>query len=220
MSHWQTLLPELADATAATLSMVGAATLVTVVLGLPLGLFLVCTDVAGLLAMPRLRTLVSGVVDVGGSLPFLVLLIAVIPLVRDLIGTSAGAAAAVVPLALGAIPFFARRVEAGLRAVDRGLIDAAFAMGARPRHIVLTVLLREGLPRVVTGLALTVVLLLGYSAVVGVLDGGGLGALAVTYGYEHLQADVMVAIVVVFVVLTQGVKLAGGSLARRLEHRR
>jgi D-methionine transport system permease protein len=220
MSHWRTLLPELAEATASTLWMVGVATLLTVVIGLPLGMFLVATDKGGVLAMPRLHRVIGALVEIGASLPFLVLLIGVIPVTRAIVGSSVGAGAAVVPLTVGAVPFFAHRVEVGLRAVDRGAVDAAHAMGARARHILLTVLLREGLPRLITGLALTIVVLLGYSAIVGVLDGQGLGALAVTYGYEHLRADAMVAIVVIFVVLTQGVKLVGGSVARRLEHRR
>ncbi|WP_020577642.1 methionine ABC transporter permease [Actinopolymorpha alba] len=220
MSHWQAVLPELAEATGATLAMVFMATLFTVVIGLPLGVLVAMTGRDGLVAVRGLHQLVAGLVAVGRSIPFVVLLIAAIPLTRAIVGTPTGTGAAVVPLTLGAVPFFAERVRASLRSVDRGVVEAAFAMGARTHHVLVTALLREGLPRMVSGLALTVVVLIGYSAIVGVLDGSGLGAMAMTYGYKHFETDVMAAIVGIFLVLTQGVKLVGDSLARRLDHRR
>ncbi|MGH3490211.1 MAG: methionine ABC transporter permease [Actinopolymorphaceae bacterium] len=220
MSNWNSVGPELADATLATLSMVSLATLLTVAVGLPLGVLLMSTADDGLLRMRRLHRVLGSVLDMGAALPFLVLLIAVIPLTRRLAGDSLGGLAAVVPLTLGSVPFFARRVERSLRQVDRGLVDAAYAMGGRTRHVLVTVLLREGLSRIVTGLALTIVVLLGYSAVAGFVYPEGLGRLAVTYGYVSFRADVIAAIVLVFLVLTQVVKLGGDVVARRLEHQR
>ncbi|MEQ4207158.1 methionine ABC transporter permease [Actinopolymorpha sp. B9G3] len=219
-SNWNAVGPELADATLATLSMVSLATLLTVAIGLPLGVLLMSTGQGGPLHMSRFHRILGVVLDTGGSLPFLVLLIAAIPLTRRLAGESVGVLAAIVPLTLAAVPFFARRVERSLGKVDRGLVDAAYAMGGRTRHILVTVLLREGLSRIVTALALTIVVLLGYSAIAGFVYPEGLGRLAITYGYSTFRADVIAAIVVVFVVLTQLVKVGGDLVARRLEHRR
>jgi D-methionine transport system permease protein len=219
LSNWNAVGPELADATLATVSMVSLATLLTVAFGLPLGVLLMSTGQRGLVRMRRLHRILGGVLDLGGALPFLVLLIAAIPLTRRLVGESVGTLAAIVPLTLAAVPFFARRVERSLCQVDRGLVDAAYAMGGRTRHVLVTVLLREGLARIVTGLALTIVILLGYSAVAGFVYPEGLGRLAITYGYSSFRADVIASIVVVFVILAQIVKLGGDLVARRLEHR-
>jgi D-methionine transport system permease protein len=219
MNDWQSLVPELLDATADTLYMVGIATLVTVIGGLPLGVLLVLTDNGGLLAAPKVQRVLGAVVNVGRSLPFIVLLVAVIPFTRFVVGTTIGSTAAIVPLSLGAIPFFARIVESALRDVDRGLVEAALAMGARTRDVVGTVYLREALPSLVSGLTITVVALIGYSAMAGVVGGGGLGDLAIRYGYQRFETDVMVATVVLLIVMVQFVQMAGDTIARRLDHR-
>jgi D-methionine transport system permease protein len=220
LSNWNVVGPELAEATLATLAMVSVATLLTVALGLPLGVLLMSTGQGGLVRARRFHRILGGVLDMGGALPFLVLLIAAIPLTRTLSGESVGTLPAVVPLTLAAVPFFARRVERSLAKVDRGLVDAAYAMGGRTRHVLVTVLLRESLSRVVTGLAWTIVVLLGYSAVAGLVYAEGLGGLAITYGYSTFRADVVAAIVVVFVVLSHLVTVSGNLVARRLEHQR
>jgi D-methionine transport system permease protein len=217
--NWQTLLPELTDATVDTLYMVGISTLVTILGGLPLGVLLVLADRGGLLAAPKLQRVLGAVVNVGRSLPFIVLLVAVIPFTRFVVGTTIGSTAAIVPLSLGAIPFFARIVETALRDVDRGLVEAALAMGARTRDVVGTVYLREALPSLVSGLTITVVALIGYSAMAGVVGGGGLGDLAIRYGYQRFETDVMVATVVLLIVMVQLVQMAGDTIARRLDHR-
>jgi D-methionine transport system permease protein len=220
LSDWGAVGPKLVDATLATLGMVGVATALTILLGLPLGVLLYTVGTGGLRSLRGLYAVLAGVADVVGSTPFFVLLVAVVPVSRAVAGDAPEHLAVVVPLTLGAVPFFARRVEVGLRGVDRRLVDAALAMGARARHVLVTVLLREGMSRIVTGLALTVVILLGYSAIAGVVYAEGLGRLALDYGLRDFHSDVVLAIVVVFVVLTQGVKLLGGTLARRLDHRR
>ncbi len=219
MNNWQSLVPELLDATVDTLYMVGLASLVTIVGGLPLGVLLLLTDKGGLLAAPKVQRILGAVVNIGRSLPFIVLLVAVIPFTRFVVGTTIGSTAAIVPLSLGAIPFFARLVETSLRDVDRGLVEAALAMGARTRDVVGTVYLREALPSLVSGLTITIVALIGYSAMAGVVGGGGLGDLAIRYGYQRFETDVMVATVVLLIVMVQLVQMAGDTIARRLDHR-
>lgn len=223
---WSDLLALLADATAETLYMVGLSSLLVVGIGLPLGVLLYViapasrTGGGGLAPCPRLHALIGAVVNAGRSLPFVVLLIAVIPLTRVIVGTSLGSSAAVVPLTLGAIPFFARIVEAALREVDPGRIEAVLSMGGTLRHIILMVLLPEALPALVAGITLTVVVLVSFSAMAGVVGGGGLGDLAIRYGYQRFNTQVMVATVVVLVALVQGLQSFGDWAARRLAHRR
>jgi D-methionine transport system permease protein len=213
---WAEWAPRFWAATAETLAMVGAATLFTVLLGLPLGVLLVVTERGGLLPAPALSRTLGLAVNVGRSLPFIILLVAVLPLTRLLVGTSIGTAAAIVPLALAAIPFFARVVETALREVDPGLVEAAQAMGCTPGQIVAKVLLPEALPSLVLGLTITVISLVGYSAMAGAVGGGGLGDLAIRYGYQRFETGVMVATVVLLVLLVQGIQLVGSRLARRL----
>ncbi len=206
------MLDLLLPATGETLHMVGLATLCTVVAGLPLGVLL------GHGPAPLRHTL-GAVVNVGRSVPFIILMIAVIPLTRALLGTSIGTAAAVVPLTVGAIPFFARLVEGTLADVDPGLTEAGHAFGATRARIVTRILLPEALPALVRGLTVTVVALVGYSAMAGVIGGGGLGYLAIRYGYQRFETDVMLATVAALVAGVQIVQFAGDRLARRLDRR-
>jgi D-methionine transport system permease protein len=148
-----------------------------------------------------------------------ILLVSIIPLTRLLVGTSLGTAAAVVPLTVAAIPFVARVAEAALREVDHGLVEAAQSMGASPLQIVTKVLVPEALPGLVAALTITVVNLIGYSAMAGAVGGGGLGDLGIRYGYQRFQPEVMIAVVVVLIVLVQGVQSLGDRLARRLDRR-
>jgi D-methionine transport system permease protein len=213
------LVPLLWAATRETLQMVGIATAITIAIGLPLGVLLVLTDRGGLLPLRPLHGVLSTIVNVGRSLPFIILLVAIIPFTRLVVGTTIGTTAAIVPLAVSAIPFFARVVETALREVPRGLVKAAQASGAARRQIVTKVLLPEALPGIVSGATLTAVALLGYSAMAGAIGGGGLGDLAYRYGYQRFETDVTVATVVVLIVLVQALQLAGDLLARRLSHR-
>ncbi|GAB4208612.1 MAG: ABC transporter permease [Roseiflexaceae bacterium] len=215
---WSTWLPNLWSATLETLFMVGVSALLTLLAGLPLGVLLVVTDRGGLLPQPGLHRMLGAIVNIGRSLPFIILLVAVVPLTRALAGTTIGARAAIVPLALAAIPFFARVCESALREVDRGLVEAALAMGCTTRAIILKVLIPEALPALVLGLTITVISLIGYSAMAGAVGGGGLGDLAIRYGYQRFQTDVMLATVALLIVLVQGVQWLGNLLATRLRH--
>ena len=207
------------ESTVETLAMVGAASLATLLLGLPLGVLLVVTDRAGLVPAPSLNRAAGAVVNGFRSLPFIILLVALIPFTRLVAGTSIGTTAAIVPLSIAAIPFYARIAEASLREVDRGLIEAAQAMGAHRRQIILKVLVPEALPALVAGFTITVVSLIGASAMAGAVGGGGLGDLAIRYGYQRFDTTVMVAVIVVLIVLVSGLQFAGDRLAARLNKR-
>jgi D-methionine transport system permease protein len=213
------LTQSLWEATLETLYMVGVSTFFTILLGLPLGVLLVITDAGQILAAPRLNRALGAVVNVGRSLPFIILLVAVIPLTRLLVGTSIGSTAAIVPLTLAAIPFFARVVETALREVDRGLVEAAHSMGCTNWQIIAKVLIPEALPSLVLGLTITIIGLLGYSAMAGAVGGGGLGDLAIRYGYQRFNTQVMIATVVLLIVLVQGIQMLGDRAARRIAKR-
>ncbi|MER6812872.1 methionine ABC transporter permease [Spirillospora sp. NPDC000708] len=216
---WDEVMPLLWPATRETLYMTGVATLFTAVLGLLFGVLLVVTERGGLLPAPPVNRVLGVVVNIGRSLPFLILMVAIIPFTRIVVGTSIGNAAAIVPLTVGAIPFYARLVEIALREVDPGVIAAADAMGATRREIVGKVLLREARPGLVSGLTVTVIALIGYTAMAGTVGGGGLGNLAVTYGYERFETKVMVATVLLLVVLVLIIQAVGDLVARRLSHK-
>nr|WP_189237193.1 methionine ABC transporter permease [Planomonospora parontospora] len=211
--------PLLLEATGQTTQMVVWSTLFTVLFGLPLGIALVVTDRGGLLPSPVLNRVLGLVVNLGRSLPFIVLMIAVIPLTRLIVGTTIGTFAAVVPLTLGAAPFFARLVETALREVGRDTVQAAQAMGAGRGTIIGKVLLPEAMPGLVAGLTVTVVALISYSAMAGAIGGGGLGDLAIRYGYQRFETTLMVVTVVVLVVIVQLVQTLGDVVARRLARR-
>jgi D-methionine transport system permease protein len=210
--------PLIWQATRETLMMVGVAMAVTIPLGLALGVLLLITGREQILAAPVANKLIGAVVNVGRSVPFIILLVAVIPLTRALVGTTIGTTAAIVPLALATIPFFARIVETSLREVPGGLVEAALAAGARRREIVTKVLIPEALPSLVAGVTITTIGVLGYSAMAGAVGGGGLGDVAIRYGYQRYETSITVATVVVLVVLVQVLQFAGDRLARRLSH--
>jgi D-methionine transport system permease protein len=217
--EWANLAQSLWEATLETLYMVGVSTLFTALLGLPLGVLLVISDAGHILAAPRLNKILGAIVNVGRSLPFIILLVAVIPLTRLLAGTSIGSTAAIVPLTLAAIPFFARVVETALREVDRGLVEAADSMGCTNWQIITKVLIPEALPSLTLGLTITIIGLLGYSAMAGAVGGGGLGDLAIRYGYMRFNTSVMLATVLLLIVLVQGIQALGDRAARRIAKR-
>ncbi|TDE43001.1 ABC transporter permease [Nonomuraea mesophila] len=216
---WEELLPLLWPATVETALMVGWSTLFTALLGLPLGVALVVFDHGGLRPVPALKSALGFVVNIGRSLPFIVLMIAIIPFTRLVVGTTIGTAAVVVPLTVGAVPFFARLVETALREVGTDVVQAAQAMGAGRAAIVRKVLLPEALPGLVAGLTVTVVALIGYSAMAGTIGGGGLGDLAIRYGYQRFETLVMIVTVVVLIVIVQLLQSLGDWVARRLSHK-
>ena len=202
-----------------TLIMVGISGGVGALVGLPLGVLLFLTDRGGVLQSVAANRAMGLTVNAVRSTPFIILLVAVIPLTRLIVGTSIGTAAAVVPLTIACAPFFARLVETALREVDRGLIETAEALGATTRQIVFKVLLPEALPGIVAGLTITFVSLVGYSAMAGAIGGGGLGDLGIRYGYQRFLPEVMVTVVVILIVFVQLVQSFGDWLVRRLSHK-
>lgn len=193
--------------------MVGVSTLFTVLLGLPLGVILTLTDERGLAPHLVLNRVMGFIVNLARSLPFIILLVVIIPFTRALVGTSIGPTATIVPLTLAAVPFFARVVESTLREVPRGLIEAAQSMGSSNWQTVSKVLIPESLPGLILGIALTLISLVGYSAMAGAVGGGGLGDLAIRYGYQRYETEVMVVTVVLLLILVQGVQWLGDHLA-------
>jgi D-methionine transport system permease protein len=188
-------------------------------IGLPLGVFLATSGPGEIFSAPTLNRTLGFVVNATRSTPFIILVVALIPFTRLVAGSSIGTTAAIVPLTIGAAPFIARITETALREVDRGLIEASLAMGATPLQIVRKILLPEALPGIVLGLTLTLVSLIGFSAMVGAVGGGGLGDLGIRYGYQRFMPEVMVTVVILLIVLVQGVQMLGDTLARRLNRR-
>lgn len=189
-----------------------------VLLGLPLGVILLITRQNHLLPNPKLNKILAAITNGLRSIPFIILMVAIIPLTRLLVGTSIGTAAATVPLTIAAIPFVARLVETALEQVPRGLIEAAQSMGATPLQIIYKVLLPESLPTIVRGITLTLIALIGYSAMAGVIGGGGLGDLAIRYGYQRFDIEVMLWTIAILIVLVQLLQMLGDWLAERLTH--
>jgi D-methionine transport system permease protein len=213
------ILQLIASSTLDTLIMVGLAGLLGTLFGLPLGVFLATSRAGELFSAPMTNRILGLIVNATRSTPFIILVVAIVPLTRLIVGTSIGTRAAVVPLTIAAIPFIGRVVEAAIREVDQGLVEAARAFGASPLQIVRKVLLPEALPALTLALTLTLVSLLGYSAMVGAVGGGGLGDLGIRYGYQRFMPDVMLAVVLVLIVLVQGVQSFGEAIARRLDKR-
>lgn len=213
------ILRLIAEATLDTLWMVAVAASIATLLGLPLGVFLATSGKGELFAAPLVNKVAGLVVNAARSTPFIILVVAIIPFTRLLVGTSIGTKAAIVPLTIAATPFIARLIEGAIREVDQGLVEAARAMGATPLQIVRKVLIPEALPAIVLALTLAVVSLLGFSAMVGAVGGGGLGDLGIRYGYQRFMPDVMAVVVVVLIVLVQFVQSTGDWLSRRLNKR-
>jgi D-methionine transport system permease protein len=203
--------------------MVFFSTLFSLVLGLPLGVLLFATgeeQQGGIIPMPLLNSVLSRIVNVLRSFPFIILMILLFPLSRLLIGTSIGTTATIVPLSIAAAPFVARIIETALKEVDPGVVQAARAMGSTNFQIVRKVLIPEAMPSLVSGVALTIINLIGYSAMAGAIGGGGLGDLAIRYGYQRFRGDIMLVAVIVILVLVEIVQIAGNRLSARLLARR
>ncbi len=213
------LIALLFDGLLETLVMVGVSGGIGALFGIPLGVILILTDRGGILQNLAVNRVLGLVINAARSTPFIILMVAIIPFTRLVAGTSIGTAAAIVPLTIAAIPFIARLVETALREVPSGLIEAADAMGATPFQIVIKVLLPEALPGIVAGLTITLVSLIGYSAMAGAVGGGGLGDIGIRYGYQRFLPEVMLAVVLVLIVFVQGVQSAGDRLVRKLSHR-
>ncbi|WP_433548511.1 methionine ABC transporter permease [Streptomyces sp. CA-294286] len=216
---WSEMQPLLSQGIIDTLYMVLWSTLVSVAVGLPLGVLLVLTDKGGLLRNVAVNKIVGVIVNIGRSLPFIVLLIALIPFTTLVVGTFIGPSAMIVPLAIGAIPFFARLVETAVREVDHGLVEAAQAMGGGVPTVVFKVLLPQALPSLISSVTTTFIVLIGYSAMAGAVGGGGLGSVAISYGYQRFETQFMLATVVILVLLVTVVQLLGDAAVRLLARR-
>ncbi|MGV9648134.1 methionine ABC transporter permease [Streptomyces sp. NPDC003554] len=216
---WSEMQPLLSEASGDTLYMVGWSTVIAVVGGLPLGVLLVLTDRGGLLQNLAANKVIGQVVNIARSMPFVILMVALMSFTRTITGTTIGREAAIVPLAIGAIPFFARLVETAVREVDGGLVEAVQAMGGNTWTVVRKVLVPEALPSLISSATTTVVALIGYSAMAGTVGAGGLGDIAIRYGYQRFETQLMWITVAILAVVISLIQFAGDYAARAL-HRR
>ncbi len=210
---------DIGKATIDTLLMLGGSLALTVMLGVPLGVLLYLSGKGRLAANPVLNALLSFVVNVLRSVPFIILLIVMLPLTVLLVGTSLGVAGAIPPLVVGAAPFYARLVETALREVDKGVVEATQAMGGSTFQIVTRALLPEAMPGIIAGATVTAIALVSYTAMAGVVGAGGLGDLAIRFGYQRFQTDVMVVTVVLLLILVQILQMIGDRLVAKVSHR-
>lgn len=218
---FQKLFTLVTDATVQTLLMVFLSTFFSVLLGLPLGVLLCVTDPeTGIAPKPVLNQILTRIVNILRSFPFIILMILLFPLSRIIIGTSIGTVATIVPLSIAAAPFVVRVIESALKEVDPGVVQAARSMGSTLMQIIVKVLLPEALPSLVDGITLTIINLIGYSAMAGAIGGGGLGDLAIRYGYQRFRTEVMIAAVIVILVMVELIQLIGTKISNKMMARR
>lgn len=208
---------QLWEATLDTLYMVGISGVITVLLGTPLGVLLVLTDKDQLLENRFANKFLGIIVNTFRSIPFIILIVLLMPITRKIVGTTIGPTAATVPLIVGAAPFFARLVETSIREVNKGVVEAALSMGANVFQIVKKVYLPESLPSILSGITVTIVALIGYSAMAGVVGGGGLGSMAIVYGYQQYNTPIMLVTTAVILILVQIVQSFGDLLSRKID---
>lgn len=209
----------LAQGTWDTIVMTAVATLFAYIFGIPLGVAVTITAPGGLKPRPVLNTVLGWVLNIGRSIPFIILLVALIPFTRWIVGTSLGVPGAIVPLTIAAAPFVGRMVEQSLAEVDSGLVEAAQSFGASTWQIVVKVLLKESLPSLIRGVSIVLVTLFGYSAMAGTVGAGGLGDIAIRYGYQRYQDDVMIAALILCIILVQVFQSVGDITARKIDKR-
>lgn len=202
-----------------TIYMVFLSTIFSLILGLPLGVLLVITEKGGIWEKPRFNSILGTVINVMRSFPFLILMIVIFPLSRLVVGTTIGTTATIVPLSVAATPFVARVIESSLKEVDWVVVEASLSMGATPFQIITRVLIPESLPSLILGITLTIINIIGYSAMAGAIGGGGLGDLAIRYGYQRYDTPVLIATVIVLIVIVQIVQIAGSYLAKKVDRR-
>lgn len=202
-----------------TLFMVFVSTFVGYVLGLPMGVLLVVGEKDGILPMPRVTRVLSFIANLVRSVPFIILLVVLIPFTRTLIGTAMGPGGTTVPLIIAAAPFIARMVESSIREVDKGVVEASLSMGASPMQIICKVLIPEAMPSLLSGAAIAATTILGYSAMAGCVGGGGLGDIAIRYGYNRYQPDIMVITVILLILIVQIIQSVGTHLSIKTDKR-
>lgn len=211
------ILPLLTKALGETCYMVAVSMLIASLVGIPLGVLLHTTAKGEILDSPVLNRVIGGIVNAIRSIPFIILMVAIIPLTRLLVGSAIGTTAAMVPLVIASIPFIGRQVETSLKEVPYGLVEAAQSMGASPLQIIFHVLLPEAMSSIAAQLTTVIISLVGESAMAGAIGGGGLGDLAIRYGYQRFRPEVMVATVVILIILVQAVQFIGNTIAKRLD---
>lgn len=221
MTPLNAMLNLVGNATLQTLSMVFASTFFSLLLGFPLGILLCVSDPStGISPKPVLFKVLTRIVNILRSFPFIILMILIFPLSRIIIGTSIGTVATILPLSIAAAPFVARIIETALKEVDPGLVQAARAIGSTKIQIIFKVLIPEALPSLVAGITLTIINIIGYSAMAGAIGGGGLGDLAIRYGYQRFRTDIMIASVLVILVLVEIIQFFGTGLSNKLMKKR
>lgn len=202
-----------------TLYMTFFSVAIAYVIGLPLGIFLYITQPDGIMPQKIANTLLSSVINIIRSIPFLIIIIILIPMTRAIIGTGIGSTAAIVPLVFAAAPFIARMVEQSLNELDKGVIDAARAMGATKMQIILKVMIPESIPSLIRGLAITTIMLISFSAMAGAVGAGGLGRIAIRYGYQRFMTDVMVLAIIIIVSIVGIIQFLFNTIAKKIDHR-
>ena len=202
-----------------TLYMIGVSMIFSVIIGLILGTVLVVTSENHIMPSKIINTILSNVINITRSFPFIILLIVLCPLTKLIVGTKIGTTAAIVPLSFAATPFFARMVETALRDIPWGIIEAALAMGSTPMQIIIKVMIPEAMPSIIQAITTTTIGVLGYSAMAGSIGGGGLGDLAIVYGYQRWRTDIMVITVIVLIVLVVIIQLIGDFISRKIDKR-
>ncbi len=214
------LLPLLLQGTGETLYMILLATVASLVIGLPLGVILVVTEKGHIMESSQLNKVLGTIINIVRSFPQIILIVVLLPLARLIVGTSLGSTAAIVPLAIGSAPFLARVIESSLKEVENGKVEAAQAVGARPIEVIGKVLIPEALPSLIRGTTLAIIAITGFTAIAGAIGAGGLGSLAIRFGYMRYRDDVMYSTVIILIVMIQGVQLGGELLAKRIDKRR
>lgn len=209
------ILPSLFE----TIYMVSLSTIFSVILGLPLGVILVVTEKGHIWEHKKLNGVLGYIVNVMRSLPFIILIITIFPLSRLIVGTAIGSTAVIVPLSIAATPFVARIVESSLKEVPWGIIEASLAMGATNSQIIFKVLIPEAIPSLILGLTLTIINILGYSAIAGAIGGGGLGDLAIRYGYQRFREDILIGTIIILIIFVQIIQSSGNCIAKRIDKR-
>ena len=199
-----------------TLQMTVISTIMAMIIGIPLGVVLVVTSKGHILENAALNKILGAIVNATRSIPFIILMVAIIPFTRMVVGTSIGTTAACVPLTLAAIPFLARLVETSIKDIQFGVIEAAQSMGASPFQIIRKVLLPEALPTIIDNVTVLIVNLIGYSAMAGAMGGGGLGDIAIRYGYQRFQGDIMLATIIILIIMVQVIQMIGDGLSKAM----
>lgn len=220
MDYLKSILSLIGASTLQTLIMVILSTIFALIIGFPLGVLLNTTNKFGITPKPVLNSVLSRIIDIFRSFPFVILMIVLLPLTRAILGTAIGTGAAIIPLSVAAAPFVARITETALNEVDNGVVQAARAMGSTNWQIIYKVLIPEALPSVISGITLTIINLIGYSAMAGTLGGGGLGDLAIRYGYQRFRTDIMFFAVIVIIIMVALIQFAGTKISNKMMSKR